>query len=540
MLFFTPAAMESLSSRRGASIPTHSGLVICIVASWTIVSIAKALPDLQQTLVDLAAEVSELQVPKIGVFPDEFLGASAGLKEAAAAVMRAKRKKNGAGRRDEGRPVCEVTEFGAVGSGEVYETAAIQAAIDACGSLPGGGTVYLPPGTFLTGTVFLRSNITLWIDEGATLLGSPLQKDFPTSSSQWYTILAQDVQNVELTGGGVVSGQGLKFVVKFEERKNVMVSWNTTDACHGNECRPRLIGFVNCKNVHIWNLLLQEPPLWCLHILNTDMVSIHDLVIIGDFNTPNTDGIDIDSSNNTVIKDCHIDTGDDGICPKTQQGPLHNLTVTDCWIRSKSCAVKLGSETRADFDSLHFERLTIVDSHRGIGLQLRDSGSVNNVTFANIQMSIRYYDPSWWGLAEPIYITACPRTPTTKVGSITNVHFINITATSENGIFMAGSNESHLQGLNFKNVSVSMKRSTNFSSGLQDYRPGCRGLVEHRTSGVFMAFVEDVSMDDVKLQWKQENGLSDWGLPLDLIPSSVNNINLLGFHSSYPDHQVYS
>ncbi len=260
--------MESLSSRRGASIPTHCGLVICIVASWTVVSIAKALPDLQQTLVDLAAEVSELQVPKIGAFPDEFLGASAGLKEAAAAVMREKKKKNGAGRRDEGRPVCEVTEFGAVGSGEVYETAAIQAAIDACGSLPGGGTVYLPPGTFLTGTVFLRSNITLWIDEGATLLGSPLQKDFPTSPSQWYTILAQDVQNVELTGGGVVSGQGLKFVVKFEERKNVMVSWNTTDACHGNECRPRLIGFVNCKNVHIWNLLLQEPPLWwyvCMH-----------------------------------------------------------------------------------------------------------------------------------------------------------------------------------------------------------------------------------------------------------------------------------
>jgi hypothetical protein len=271
VLFFTAAAaMESLSSRRSASIPTHSGLLICIVASWTVVSIAKALPDLQQTLVDLAAEVSELQVPKIGAFPDElFLGASAGLKEAAAAVMREKKKqKNGAGRRHEGRPVCEVTEFGAVGSGEVYETAAIQAAIDACGSLPGGGTVYLPPGTFLTGTVFLRSNITLWIDEGATLLGSPLQKDFPTSASQWYTILAQDVQNVELTGGGVVSGQGLKFVVKFEERKNVMVSWNTTDACHGNECRPRLIGFVNCKNVHIWNLLLQEPPLWwyvCMH-----------------------------------------------------------------------------------------------------------------------------------------------------------------------------------------------------------------------------------------------------------------------------------
>lgn len=162
----------------------------------------------------------------------------------------------------DGRPVCEVTKFGAAGTGEKYETSAIQAAIDACADFSGGGVVYFAPGTFLTGTVFLRSNITLWIDEGATILGSPLQSHFPLSSSQWYTILAQDVENVGVTGGGVVSGQGLKFVVQFQERKNVMVSWNSTDACLGDECRPRLIGFVNCKNVHIWNLVLQDPAYW--------------------------------------------------------------------------------------------------------------------------------------------------------------------------------------------------------------------------------------------------------------------------------------
>ena len=105
------------------------------------------------------------------------------------------------------------------------------------------------------------------------------------------------------------------------------------------------------------------------------MVSIHDVSIHGDFNSPNTDGIDIDSSNNTVIKNCHIDTGDDAICPKTIVGPLYNLTVTNCWIRTKSCAVKLGSQTNYDLGNLHFEQLTIVDSHRGLGIQLRDKGT---------------------------------------------------------------------------------------------------------------------------------------------------------------------
>jgi len=79
-----------------------------------------------------------------------------------------------------------------------------------------------------------------------------------------------------------------------------------------------------------------------------------------------------------MIKDCHIDTGDDAICPKTDDGPLYNLTVTNCWIRTKSCAVKLGSRTNHDLRNLHFEGLVIVDSHRGLGIQLRDQGMYNS------------------------------------------------------------------------------------------------------------------------------------------------------------------
>lgn len=163
--------------------------------------------------------------------------------------------------RRDGRPICNASDFGAVGNGEVYDTVSIQATIDACAS-KGGGVVHIPPGIYLTATIYLRSNITFWIDERATILGSPLQRDFPAQMSQWYTILAENAENVELTGGGVVKGQGLKFVVEFKEEKNVMVSWNTTGACLGDECRPRLTGFINCKNVHIWNVSFEEPPYW--------------------------------------------------------------------------------------------------------------------------------------------------------------------------------------------------------------------------------------------------------------------------------------
>lgn len=115
-----------------------------------------------------------------------------------------------------------------------------------------------------------------------------------------------------------------------------------------------------------------------MHIVNSDIISIHNVSIYGDFNSPNNDGIDIESSNNTMIKNCRIDTGDDAICPKTEDGPLYNLTVTNCWIRTKSCAVKLGSGSQYDFRNLHFEHLMIVDSHRGLGIQLRDKGANPN------------------------------------------------------------------------------------------------------------------------------------------------------------------
>ncbi|KAF2289427.1 hypothetical protein GH714_036127 [Hevea brasiliensis] len=316
--------------------------------------------------------------------------------------------------------------------------------------------------------------------------------------------LGENATDVGITGGGVVDGQGLKFVQRFNEVKNVMVSWNQSGACLGDECRPRLVGFIGCRNVRVWNIRLQDPAYWCLHVVRCHNTSIHDVSIYGDFNTPNNDGMDIEDSNNTVITRCHINTGDDAICPKTYNGPLYNLTATNCWIRTKSSAIKFGSASSFDFKNLVFDNITIVDSHRGLGLQIRDGGNVSDVTFSNINISTRYYDPSWWGRAEPIYVTTCPRDSNAKEGSISNLLFINITATSENGIFLSGSKGGLLSNLRFINMNLTYRRWTKYAGGLVDYRPGCQGLVNHSAAGIIMEHMEGFEIENVYMRWSNK------------------------------------
>lgn len=157
-------------------------------------------------------------------------------------------------------PTISVRDFGATGDGKHYDTAAIQSAIDSCRTKP--CYVTFPTGTYLTATIFLKSNVILDIPKGSTILGGTKLEDYPKEFDRWYVILAENARDVGITGGGVVDGQGLEFVVKFDERKNVMVSWNQTGACSGDECRPRLVGFLDSTNVGVWNVTFRQPAYW--------------------------------------------------------------------------------------------------------------------------------------------------------------------------------------------------------------------------------------------------------------------------------------
>lgn len=423
--------------------------------------------------------------------------------------------------------VFSVADYGAAGDGSRYDTAAIQAAIDACGAA-GGGRVLLPaPGDYLTATVHLRSRVVLEVAPGARLLGGTRQRDYPPESSRWYVVLAENTTGAGVTGGGEINGQGGAFVITPNAQKNIMVSWNVTGDCQGDECRPRLVGFLDSKDVTIHDITLNQPAYWCLHIVRCDNSVIRNVSIYGDFDTPNNDGIDIEGSNNTIITDCHIDTGDDAICPKSGTGPVYNLTATNCWIRTKSSAIKFGSASFFNYERLVFDNITIADSHRGLGIQIRDGGNVSDVVFSNIKMRTRYYDPSWWGRAEPIYITTCPRHAGYKDGTISDVRFINISSVSENGVFLAGSSHGLLRNLKFKNVDLTYKRWTNYTGGVFDYRPGCQEMVKHKTGGMMLEYISGLEIDNVNMRWSK-GSLKGWDVnPLLFRPSTVDG---LSFH----------
>lgn len=150
-----------------------------------------------------------------------------------------------------------------------------------------------------------------------------------------------------------------------------------------------------------------------------------------------------------------------------------------------------------------------------------------------MNITTRYYDPSWWGRAEPIYVTTCPRDGGSKEGSISNIRFINITATSENGVFLSGSKSGVLSNLRFTNVKLSYKRWTKYGGGLVDYRPGCQGFVKHGMAGMIMEHIEGLNLENVDMNWSNNDGSLQWNNPLDFRPSTVNNISFLNFHSGY-------
>ncbi|HEX9441003.1 MAG TPA: glycosyl hydrolase family 28 protein, partial [Roseiflexaceae bacterium] len=229
--------------------------------------------------------------------------------------------------------ICNVKDYGAIGDGQALDTQPIQSAIDACGA-QGGGTVVVPPGAYVMGALALRSNITLYVDAGATLLGSENPADYPVIASRWegveqrtYAPLigGRGLTSVALVGRGTIDGRGAGWWRRLQER--------TLDYP-----RPRLIAFADCSNVLIEGITAINSPSWTINPVRCDNLTVHKVTIVNPGDSPNTDGINPDSCSNVHISDCAISVGDDCITLKsgikTEDGatlaPCCNITITNC------------------------------------------------------------------------------------------------------------------------------------------------------------------------------------------------------------------
>ena len=274
-----------------------------------------------------------------------------------------------------------VREFGAVGDGSTLDTKAIQKAIDACHDA-GGGTVRVPAGRFVIGTVHLKSNVTLSLDYGAEILGSQDRKDYPidklrpSREGQSQCLLyAEDASNVRLEGLGVIDGRGQPEF--FPKRAGT----------GGRDDRPRLIRFENCEKMTFAGLTYSNPAFWGIHLVDCKDVHFTAVKIRMRNNHSNNDGLDIDGCENVLIENCDIVSGDDAICLKSSLGPCRNIVVRDCKVSSNTAAVKFGTSSFGGFVDVDISNCYFYDCPMGaIKLQSVDGGRLENISISRIVM----------------------------------------------------------------------------------------------------------------------------------------------------------
>jgi len=274
--------------------------------------------------------------------------------------------------------VCDAKTYGAKADGTTKDTQSIQTAIDACAKA-GGGTVKLSGGTFLSAPIVLKSNITLDIAKGATLLGSSDHDDYPKKTEfrgPGYQSLvgATNAENVSITGGGVIDGAGESWwkIARATKNSGVLGSENT---------RPRLVVFDHCKHVLVEGVTIQNSPYWQLVPYYSDDVKIHNIRVLADIHSPNTDAIDPFSSSNVVIDHVYANVGDDDIAIKS--GMINSPGPDD-----PSKNISIGSEIAGGAQNIHAERIHFKGTDNGIRIKAnRDRGSdVSNISFKDITM----------------------------------------------------------------------------------------------------------------------------------------------------------
>ena len=290
--------------------------------------------------------------------------------------------------------IFNILDYRAKGDGVTLNTKSIQAAVDAC-SKSGGGTVLFPAGRFVSGTIYLKSNVTLFLEAGAVLEGSKNLKDYPVTISKVrsytdnYTdkslIYAEDLENISITGKGIIDGNGAWFKVENMENSEEL---RKKDDFAFYKYRPYLIRVINCKNILVRDITLLNSPMWVQHYLLCEDVNIDGIKVNSRVNH-NNDGIDIDACQRVRISNCDIISGDDAVVLKsTLAQPCKNVTITNCTLSSNCNAFKLGTETNGGFENVVVSNCTIYDTQlAGITLQLVDGGTLDRVSVSNITMN---------------------------------------------------------------------------------------------------------------------------------------------------------
>ncbi len=297
-----------------------------------------------------------------------------------------------------------VRDCGAAGDGVTLDTAAINQAVEEVAK-GGGGTVHVPPGRYLTGTIYLKSNITLHLDAGAVLLGSTELKDYPENPApapadtlefrrlahlypqrlefgRYSLIYAAGQQNVALTGRGVIDGQGDH--PNFS-KKEMIARGLTRDQAHFR--RPYALGFVRCANVQVRDVSFRNLAFWCESYLDCEDVIVDGVTVDSRAIDRNNDGIDIDGCRRFRVTNCRFNTGDDAICLKASFRDCEDIVIANNVCSSVCNGIKFGTASNGGFKNIAISNMTMKDiGSAGLAFEAVDGGVIDGVVVSNVVM----------------------------------------------------------------------------------------------------------------------------------------------------------
>lgn len=449
--------------------------------------------------------------------------------------------------------VFNVLDYGAKGDGTTSDTAAVQKAVDVCAAA-GGGQVLLPAGkTFLTGVITLHSHLDFHLASGSVLKGSADWHDYGHEGS---LLFAKDATNLTISGDGTIDGNDRALWQKLADEQaggdvNRPNWWpqsfvgdywpfGKTDP-RRPAGRPLMMILIGCKQLHIRELTLTNAPSWTVHLVGCEDALIDAIRIRNAWDVPNCDGIDLDHCRDVRVVGCSIECADDGIVIKNtpnfaSYGGSARITITGCTLASRSAALKIDEiYTQPGARDIVFADCVISRSNRGLCIQSRDEGDIQNVIFSNIIIETRFWTGKWWGSSEPITVYLAPRSPQTQLGHVRNIRFNNILARGENGAFLSGTPGHPLEDIALDHVRIEMAKIGDEKGGFYDLRPqnSGTGLLQMKLAGVYAREIAGLSITQTKVIWNE--GLDDYyGLGFD----QANVKNLDTDHVDFPDAPV--
>jgi len=354
------------------------------------------------------------------------------------------------------RVVYDVREFGAKGGRTRNEAAALQAAIDACDA-DGGGTVSVPAGDYLSGALFLKSHVSLYLEAGATIYASTRPEDFPSGSPQLIT--ARKAEYISILGPGILHGGGIADVGRRP---------GTADEPRP-QFRTRVIFLEDCRHIILRDFTLLYSDSWACHLRFCEKAVVDGVTILNNYFRTNSDGIDPESCRDVRISNCHITAGDDCICLKTDKGvPCEDIVVTNCTTESVATAIKLGTGSFGDYRNITISNCTVRNSTVGVGFFIKDGGAIDGVTVSNLTIET-LRDPTQVNaerlrnMIYPIFMDIEKRHDGSAIGSMRNILFQNIFIRSDNGILIQGMRESAIENLTLSNICFRVAAAFDYS-----------------------------------------------------------------------------